>query len=80
MPARTPSPPAAAPDELAEIAAENPGHRIWRETTYDGIHYIAQSLDLGIHPHTLVTKSLPELRAVLTASRPQRLTTQRSGE
>jgi hypothetical protein len=54
MPARTPSPPAAASDELAEIAAENPRHRIWRETTYDGIRYIAQSLDLGVHPASLV--------------------------
>jgi hypothetical protein len=72
MPARTPSPPAAAPDELAEIAAENPCHRVWRETTCDGIRYIAQSLDLGVHPHTLVTRSLPELRAALNASTPRR--------
>jgi hypothetical protein len=50
--------------------AENPHHRVWRETTYDGIRYIAQSLDLGIHPHTLVTRSLPELRAALNASQP----------
>jgi len=70
MPARTPPPPAAAPDELAEIAAENPRHRVWRETTYDGIRYIAQSLDLGIHPHTLVTRSLPELRAALNGAQP----------
>jgi hypothetical protein len=35
MPART----RAALDELAEIAAGNPGHCSWREATYDGIRY-----------------------------------------
>jgi|CZKT01.1.fsa_nt_gi hypothetical protein len=76
MPARTP----AALDELAEIAAENPGHRIWRETTYDGIRYIAQRLHLGSHPHTLVTKSLPSCAPRSTRASRSALTTQRSGK
>jgi hypothetical protein len=66
MPASTPS--AADTSELDEIAAENPRHYIWRERTYDGIRYIARGQDLGIHPHTLVAKSLAELRVGLCTS------------
>jgi len=57
----------AAGDEASRSEA---AAQLRLETTYDGIRYIAQSLDLGIHPHTPVTKSLPELRAALNAAQP----------
>jgi len=64
MPPRTPS--VADTTELAQLAAENLSHHVWCETTYDGIRYIARGHDLGIHPYSLVAKSLAELRAGLS--------------
>jgi hypothetical protein len=66
MPARTPQ--TADTSELDSIAADHPRHHIWRETTHDGVRYIASGRDLSVHPYTLVAKSLPELRAALTTS------------
>lgn len=66
MPARTPQ--TADTSELDSIAADHPCHHIWRETTHDGVRYIASGRDLSVHPHTLVARSLAELRAALATS------------
>jgi hypothetical protein len=59
-------------DQLALIAAEHPEFRIWREATYARSRYICRSLDLHVNPHTLVTGSLDELAAELSAARRRR--------
>jgi hypothetical protein len=51
--------------ELARLRAGFPQFRIWREITYGRDRYIARSLHLSTRPHTLVTRDLGELRAVL---------------
>jgi hypothetical protein len=53
----------------ANCDVASPGRRDI-EVVVDEDRYIAQSLDLGIHPHTLVTRSLPELRAAPNAAQP----------
>jgi len=58
------------PDELALIASGFPGYRIWRATASDRIRYTAQGVGLTARPHTVVTASLAELRAELTAGQP----------
>ncbi|HUZ24784.1 MAG TPA: hypothetical protein VMV07_13585 [Streptosporangiaceae bacterium] len=63
-------PPADA-DELALVAAGFPAVRLWRETTGDGTRYVARALSLHTHPHAVVTGSLPELTAALTAGQQQ---------
>ena len=55
------------PDELALTAAGFPAFHLWRETTGEGTRYIARARSLTIHPHAVVTGSLPELTAALTA-------------
>ena len=60
-------PAAADPDELALVAAGFPGFRLWRETTGDGTRFVACARSLRTHPHAVVTGSLPELAAALTA-------------
>ena len=56
--------------ELTRRAAQFPGHHIRRETTYDRIRYVALSRDLKTRPYALITDSLDELWAELTAARP----------
>jgi len=62
---------AADPDELALVAAGFPAFRLWRETTGDGTRYVARARSLRTHPHAVVTGSLPELAAALTAGQEQ---------
>jgi hypothetical protein len=50
---------------LPALRAEFPQFRIWRETEGSRTHYIARSLLPGVHPHTVVTPHLAELRAEL---------------
>ena len=56
-----------------EAGASEPGGKLGvrRPTTAS---VIAQSLNLGTHPHTLVTKSPPELRAALNGPSSSALT------
>jgi SAM-dependent methyltransferase len=63
-------PPATSPecDELAERAAEYPGHRISREVTGDRIRYVACSVRPGSRPHTVITTSPEELFAELATA------------
>jgi hypothetical protein len=63
------TPPPADTDNttLPAARAEFPQFRIWQETTNNRIRYIARSLHRGIHPHTVVTADLGELRAELSA-------------
>jgi hypothetical protein len=55
-------------DELAMIAAGFPAFSIWRSVTAAGRRYVAQSLSLQTHPHTVVTDNLAELTTALTAA------------
>lgn len=59
-------------DLLAQVAAENPEFRIWRETTALGTRYICRSLDLRLNPYTLVTVDLDEIAAMLSDARRRR--------
>jgi hypothetical protein len=52
-------------DELACLRVEFPGFRIWREETWGQTKYVARSQRAGLHPHTVVTGDLGELRAAL---------------
>ena len=62
-------------DELDGLRAEFPGHEIWRELTPGGTRYVARSPSLKVHPHTVVTADLGELREALhQAQKPRGLT------
>jgi hypothetical protein len=52
----------------AESLDDFPGFRVWQEVTGDRTRYIARSLHLDTHPHTVVTADLDELRAILPAA------------
>jgi hypothetical protein len=56
---------------LATLQEEFPAFRIWQETTLTGPRYIACSRHLNQSPHTLITRDLAELRAELSAAKPQ---------
>jgi hypothetical protein len=72
-PGTGPRPVAAAElDPLAQVAAENPEFRIWRETTSLGTRYICRSLDLRVNPYTLVTIDLDEMAVMLSDARRRR--------
>jgi S-adenosyl methyltransferase len=60
------------PEQLPALRAEFPGWRIWREDTCGRVRYIARSRRVGLHPHTVVTADLPELRQALQVARPER--------
>jgi hypothetical protein len=63
---RTSRPPAAEPDEIAGVQQDFPQHRIWREIIGDRApRYVARARSLDIHPHTVITGDLEELRAAL---------------
>jgi hypothetical protein len=53
--------------ELAACASRFLGHRFWRENIGSRIRYVARSRSLAINPHTVVSDSLDDLCAVLTA-------------
>ena len=57
------------PDPLPALRAEFPAFRIWRETLWDRVRYIARSPHLDLNPHTVITGDPGELRAALTSSR-----------
>ncbi|HMH93223.1 MAG TPA: SAM-dependent methyltransferase [Streptosporangiaceae bacterium] len=59
-------------DRLAQLVAEYPGYDIWRETILDRTRYVARSTSLATRPHTVITASLIEIRAELTAAQPCR--------
>jgi hypothetical protein len=52
-------------DELACLREQFPGFRIWREDTWGRPRFIARSEQAGLHPHTVVTDDLGELRTAL---------------
>jgi hypothetical protein len=57
-------------DPLPALQAEFPGHRIWRESLYGRIRYVARSLHLDLNPHTVITADPEEMRTALASSRP----------
>jgi len=57
-------------DDLAAVQGDFPGYRIWREIFPGRDRYIVRSLVPGLHPHTLVTDDLGELRGLLEPVRP----------
>jgi hypothetical protein len=56
---------------LATLQEEFPAYHIWQEPTLIGPRYIACSRHLNQSPHTLITRDLAELRAELSATKPQ---------
>ena len=52
-------------DELTNLRKDFAGFRIWRETIGERVLYVARSQRAGLHPHTVVTGNLAELRAAL---------------
>jgi hypothetical protein len=55
---------------LAALQADFPQFQIWPEVTLDRLRYVSVSKRLDLHPHTVVTDSLAELRAVLQSAQP----------
>lgn len=55
--------------EIILLRADFPDHRIGTETIVDRIRYVARSHRDEVHPHTVVTPDLDELRAALEAGR-----------
>jgi hypothetical protein len=45
--------------------AEFPAFRIWRESICGRVRFIACRLHPDLHPHTVITADLDELRAAL---------------
>lgn len=65
----------AQPDPLPALRATYPGYEFTREPgSYRGPEaqdrYIAHAGNLGLHPHTVITADLCELRAALSAAAP----------
>jgi hypothetical protein len=56
-------------DDVTGLQAEFPAFRIWREDVPGRRRYVARSRHQSLHPHTVVTADLRELRAALQ-SRP----------
>jgi hypothetical protein len=57
--------------ELTRLRAEFPGHWIGTEIIPGrGGRYVARARQHDVHPHTVITADLPELRAALEAGRP----------
>jgi O-methyltransferase involved in polyketide biosynthesis len=71
-PATAPATPAsatlAALDPLAALRQEFPAFRIWREEICGRVRYSAYRTQPGLHPHTVITDDLAELRAALEPS------------
>jgi hypothetical protein len=55
----------ARPGDLASLEADFPHYRFWRESGRNRTRYVARTRFGGIHPHTVVTSDLAELRAAL---------------
>ncbi len=51
--------------ELAQLVADFPGFRIWREDVCGRVRYIALSQHPDLRPHTVITADLAELREAL---------------
>jgi O-methyltransferase involved in polyketide biosynthesis len=58
----------APPDPLLALQHEFPRYRIWQEAICDRVRYVARSLEHGLHPHTVITDDLEEMRAALEPS------------
>ena len=56
--------------ELARLAADYPAFTLGWTSSHAGPRYLARARELGIHPHTVVTGSLAELAALLSAAPP----------
>jgi hypothetical protein len=56
------------PDPLPALVAEFPAFRIWRESICGRVRFIACRLHPDLHPHTVITADLDELRAALAPS------------
>jgi hypothetical protein len=50
---------------VAAMAAAFPDYQIWPEVTGDRVRYVARTRRRGVHPHTVVTADLAELRREL---------------
>lgn len=60
-----PLPPVAELPSLREVRRDFPLFAIWPELIGERVRYIARRARPGIHPHTVVTADLAEMRAVL---------------
>jgi hypothetical protein len=56
--------------ELAALRADFPQFEIWPEATLGRLRYVSLSTRLDLHPHTVVTGDLGELRTVLQSAQP----------
>lgn len=52
-------------DDLTSVQADFPGYQIWREVRPGRERYVVRSTMPDLHPHTLVTDDLGELRDLL---------------
>jgi len=59
----------ASHDQLAALCEDFPQFRIWQEIIGDRARYIACRQQPGLHPHTLITDDLAEIRAALKPAR-----------
>ena len=57
--------------DLASLRADFPHFRIWREAIGGRVRYNAYRMQSGLHPHTLISDDLSEMRAALEPSRPE---------
>jgi hypothetical protein len=56
--------------ELAALRADFPQFQIWPEVTLDRLRYVSVSQHLHLHPHTVITADLAELRTILQSAQP----------
>jgi SAM-dependent methyltransferase len=57
-------------EDLTAVRADFPAFKIWKEDTPGRVRYVARSRSESLHPHTIVTPDLGELRQALEPSRP----------
>ena len=63
----------ASHDQLAALGEDFPQFRICQETIGDRVRYTACRQQPGLHPHTVITGDLAEIRAALESARNRRL-------
>jgi hypothetical protein len=54
-----------SPSVVAALREEFPDYRVSRDLFVGQVHYIACCLQLGTHPHTVITADPDKLRAAL---------------
>jgi len=54
-------------EDISVLRRRFPNYKIWREERPGRVRFVARGLRPGLHPHTVVTADMNELRDALSA-------------